>query len=91
MVVIGGVQGGTGGGGGQGGGGQGGGGQGQPPPRIFAKVVARYAPLSLPPVLHDLPKNYMNNLLKFTGEGDLTVIEHITFFDQFIDILGIEH
>jgi hypothetical protein len=26
-----------------------------PPPRIFAKVVARYAPLVLPVPLHDLP------------------------------------
>jgi hypothetical protein len=59
-------------GGGVGGGG-GGGGQGTPPPpRIFSKVAARYAPLVLPPVLHGLPKNYMKNLPKFTGEGDLT-------------------
>jgi hypothetical protein len=33
----------------------------------------------------------MKNLPKFTGEGDLTATEHITFFDQFVDILGIEH
>jgi hypothetical protein len=62
-----------------------------PPPRIFSKVVARYAPLVLPFPLHDLPKNNMKNLLKFTGEGDLTVVEHINFFDQFYDILGFEH
>jgi hypothetical protein len=40
-----------------------------PPPRIFAKVVARYAPLSLPAVLHNLPENYMKILPKFMGEG----------------------
>jgi hypothetical protein len=79
LVVVGG--GGVGGGGGSGAGG-GGGGQGQPPPpRIFSKLVARYAPLVLPPILHDLPKNYMKNLPKFTGEGDLMTTEHITFFD----------
>jgi hypothetical protein len=77
MVVVGG--GGTFGGGAEGGGG----GPPPPPPRIFAKVVARYAPLVLPPVLHDLPENYMKNLPKFTGEGDLTTTEHIKFFDQF--------
>jgi hypothetical protein len=33
----------------------------------------------------------MKNLLKFMGEGDLTAAEHITFFDYFVDILGIEH
>jgi hypothetical protein len=79
--------------GGVAGGGAGGGGAGGqvPPPRIFAKVAARYAPLVLPVPLHDLPENYMKNLLKFTGEGDLTAVEHINFFDQFVNILGLEH
>jgi hypothetical protein len=71
-------------------GGAGAGGQAQPP-RIFSKVAARYAPLVLPVVLHDLPENYMKNLPKFMGEGDLTTTKHIAFFDQFVDILGIEH
>jgi hypothetical protein len=62
-----------------------------PPPRVFAKVVARYAPLVLLVPLHDLPENYIKNLPKFTGEGDLTAAEHISFFDQFTDILGLEH
>jgi hypothetical protein len=75
------------------GGGVGGiGGQGQQlPPKVFTKVVARYAPLVLPIPLHDLLKNYMKNLPKFTGEGDLTAAKHINFFDQFTDILGLEH
>jgi hypothetical protein len=58
---------------------------------IFSKVVSRYAPLILPVPLHDLPKNYMKSLPKFTGEGDLTAQEHINLFDQFSYILGIEH
>jgi hypothetical protein len=62
-----------------------------PLPGIFAKVAARYAPLVLPVPLHKLPENYMKSLPKFTGEGDLTAQEHINFFDQFADILGIEH
>jgi hypothetical protein len=61
------------------------------PPRVFAKVAARYSPLVLPIPLHDLPENYIKNLPKFTGEGDLTATEHINFFDQFTDILGIKH
>jgi hypothetical protein len=72
----------------------GGGGGGQPnvpPPGVFAKVAVRYAPLVLPAHLHDLPDNYIKNLPKFTGEGDLTAAEHINFFDQFADICGIEH
>jgi hypothetical protein len=36
--------------------------------------------LVLPLVLHDLPENYMKNLPKFMGEGDLTATEHITVF-----------
>jgi hypothetical protein len=62
-----------------------------PLPGIFSKVAARYAPLILAIPLHDLPENYMKSLQKFTGEGDLTAQEHINFFDQFVDILGIEH
>jgi len=78
------------GGGGDPGGGMGG--QGPPsPPKIFTKVAVRYAPLVLPVTLHDLPENYIKNLPKFIGEGDLTATEHIKFFDQFVDILGLEH
>jgi hypothetical protein len=82
------------GGGGAGGnvaGGTGGAGHQVPLPRIFAKVATRYAPLFLPVPLHDLPENYMKKIPKFTGEGDLTAQEHINFFDQFVDILGLEH
>jgi len=82
MVVAGG--GGTGGGGG--------GGKGKPlPPMIFSIEVSNYAPLVLPPVLHDLSENYMKNLPKFIGEGDLTSTKHIAFFYQSVDILGIEN
>jgi hypothetical protein len=77
------------GGGGRGGGG--GGGNQIPVPVIFSKVATRYAPLVLPAPLHDLPENYMKSLPKFTREGDLTAQENINFFDQFADILGIEH
>jgi hypothetical protein len=76
----------------QGGAGGGAPGGGQVPlTGIFAKVATRYAHLILPIPLHDLPENYMKSLPKFTGEGDLTAQEHINFFDQFADILGIEH
>jgi hypothetical protein len=82
-------------GGGAGGaiGGSQGGGEGNQalPLWIFAKVVARYAPLVLSVPLHDLPENYMKNLPKFIGEGNLTAAEHINFFDQFADIFGLEH
>jgi hypothetical protein len=38
------------------------------PLRIFCKFIARYAPLSLPSILHDLPENYMKGLPKFMSE-----------------------
>jgi hypothetical protein len=92
MIATEGGGGGVIGGGGGGVPGGGAGGQGPAPtPRVFAKVAARYAPLVLPVRLHDLPENYIKNLPKFAGEGDLTPSEHINFFDQFIDILGLEH
>jgi hypothetical protein len=47
--------------------------------------------LVLPLVLHDLPGDFMKNLPKCMGKGDLNAIEHITFFDQFDDIFDIEH
>jgi len=72
-------------------GGGGGGHPNVPPLGAFAKVAVRYAPQVLPAHLHDLPDNYIKNLLKFTGEGDLTAAKHIIFFDQFADICGIEH
>jgi len=48
-------------------------------------------PLVLSIPLHDLPENYMKNLPRFIGEGDLTMEEHINFSDQFANILGLEH
>jgi hypothetical protein len=78
-----------GGGGGAPGGGYGGQGP-SPPPRVFAKVEKRYAPLVFPIPLHDLPENYIKKFPKFTGEGDLTTVKHINFFDQFADILGLK-
>jgi hypothetical protein len=62
-----------------------------PPPRVFTKVATRYAPLVLLAPLHNLLENYKKKLPKFTGEGDLTAAKHISFLDQFVDILGLEH
>jgi hypothetical protein len=60
-----------------------------PPPTVFAKVAERYVPLVLLIPLHDLPEKYIKNLPKFIWEGDLTTAEHINFFDQFANILGL--
>jgi hypothetical protein len=56
-------------GGGGGAPGEGAGGQGPaPPPRVFAKVASRYAPLVLPVPLHDLPENYIKNCQNSLGK-----------------------
>jgi hypothetical protein len=62
-----------------------------PPPRVFNKVATRYAPLVLPANLNDLPDNYVKNLPKFNGENDVTVVEHLVFFEEFVDVAGVEH
>jgi hypothetical protein len=49
------------------------------PLEYLTKVASRYAPLVLPGPLHDFPENYMKNLPKFMGEGDLTVQTHSLF------------
>lgn len=57
-----------------------------------AIIAARYAPLVLPQVLHDLPTNdYLKYLPKFNGEGEVTAEEHLSTFYAFADNLGIEH
>ena len=39
------------------------------PPR---PMVAKFAPLRLPAVLHDLPQNYSQRISLFDGEGGIT-------------------
>jgi hypothetical protein len=62
-----------------------------PPPRVFNKDATRYAPLVLPANLHDLPDNYLKMLPKFNGESENTTVEHLSFFDEFADMFGLEH
>ena len=42
---------------------------------VLAKVPDRYKPLELPPILHDLPVNYINNLPRFDGENEKITAE----------------
>ena len=46
------------------------------PPRPMA---ARFSPLRLPVVLHDLPQNYSQRISLFDGEGDVTAKQHEDF------------
>ena len=53
------------------------------PPRPMA---ARFAPLRLPDVLHDLLLNYSQRISLFDGEGDITAKQHVAKFEDFIDL-----
>jgi hypothetical protein len=62
-----------------------------PPPRVCNKDATIYYPLVLPTNLNDLPDNYLKMIPKFNSENEVTVVEHISFFDEFANDFGLEH
>jgi hypothetical protein len=59
---------------------------------MLAKVPDRYQPLDFPPILHDLPVNYINNLPRFDGEnGKITAEKHIQNLEDFLDLYEVEY
>jgi hypothetical protein len=55
------------------------------------KIPDQYKPLELPPILHDLPANYTNNLPRFNGENaNITIEKHIQRFEYFLDLYEVE-
>ena len=52
------------------------------PPRPMA---ARFSPLALPVVLHDLPQNYAQRISLYDRDGN-TARQHVDTFDDFIDL-----
>jgi hypothetical protein len=60
--------------------------------RMDAIVATRYAPLVLPLPMNPLPAgDYLKYMPKFTGEGDITVEEHLAAFYSYADNLNIEN
>jgi hypothetical protein len=58
---------------------------------VLAKSPDRYKPLDLPPILHDLPANYTDNLPRFDGENaNITVEKHIQSLEDFLDFFEVE-
>ena len=49
-------------------------------------AAARFAPLALPVVLHDIPLNYAQRISLYDGEGYVTTKYHVGKFDFFIDL-----
>jgi uncharacterized small protein (DUF1192 family) len=62
-----------------------------PPNRMDAIVAAKYAPLILPQPLNPLPAgDYLKYMPKFSGEGDVTIEEHLAAFYSYANNLNIE-
>jgi hypothetical protein len=60
--------------------------------RMDEILVARYAPLVLPQPMNSLPAiDYLKYMPQFTGEGDVTVEEHLSSFYRFVKIQAIEN
>jgi hypothetical protein len=58
---------------------------------VLAQVPDRYKPLELPPILHDLPVNYINNLPRFDGENEkITAEKHVQNLEDFLDLYEVE-
>jgi hypothetical protein len=61
------------------------------PSHVLGKFPDQYKPLDLPPFLHDLPVNYINNLPRFDGEnGKITAEKHIQNLEDFLDLYEVE-
>ena len=49
-------------------------------------AAARFTPLALPLVLHNLPMNYAQRIALYDEEGNVSVRYHVDKFDDFIDL-----
>ena len=49
-------------------------------------MAARFAPLALPAVLHDLPQNYAQKFPFHDGDGNFTGRHHVDKFDDYVDL-----
>jgi hypothetical protein len=54
-------------------------------PPFQMAVPARYAPLALPQILHDLPSKYAARIPTWGGDEDVTAEEHVDRFNDFVD------
>jgi hypothetical protein len=60
--------------------------------KMDAIIAARYAPLILTQVLYAFPPNdYMYYLLRFNGEGEVTIEEHLNSFYNFAYNFNLDH
>ena len=58
--------------------------------RPASMATARFAPLALTVVLHDLPMNYAQRITLYDEEGNVSVSYHVDKFDDFIDLEDVD-
>ena len=58
------------------------------PPIVMA---ARFAPLTLPTQLHDLPQGYSQRIMTYGAKGDVLAQQHIIRFNDFCDLEEVDH
>ena len=54
-------------------------------------MANRYAHLVLPENIHDLPQGYAQRLKHLGAEGDITTLQHLARFLDFIDLEEVDH
>ena len=54
-------------------------------------VVARFPPLALPAVLHDLPLSYAQRISLYDGERNVIAKYHVGKFNDFIDLEEVDY
>ena len=53
--------------------------------------MAKYAPLVLPAILHDMPQNYDQIITTYGAEGEITAKQHLTKINDILDLKEIDH
>ena len=54
-------------------------------------MAAKFDPLDLLIVLHDLPHNYAQRITLFDGGGNFTNKQYVDIFDDFIDLEEVDY
>ena len=54
-------------------------------------MEAKFVPLGLPVILHDLPQNYSQRIYLYDGEGYFTAWQHMDIFEDFIDLEEVDY
>ena len=54
-------------------------------------AAARFSPLALPLVLHNLPLNYTQRITLYDREGNVSARYHVDKFDDFINLEEVDN